>query len=437
MMQAGSFAENVRLFSSAPHFRSASVDELVLEDDFFRRPLRPEDLDFLDFDRPVREDTFDALSSLMSQRILLSINEGEEILLPSVAPANMMAWESFYSDNLRELGRQLASALETHAFAFLTENEPARSGEPFSLGWEEAQSFWQRQHALLAQAGYGEAGLRFILTQHVPLHASVVASGRHLPSQIIRLLAGGSFATTTVVLSDRMRKSGLRTGRHSYWQFYLPGSMALANILYQLGRSPLTLLRYIGARLVLEVDRAALRQTFCGGDDDGSGDARGTVSADARRVLTLLTDCFGPQAAARAAAGAATMRRLLSSARSGLAEQLVWLSDLRWAQRAAQQISERIERDLPDIDRDTFVEPREMCSTTHVHDEHRLVVIDTGHMQFWGNVGMRHDMYPGDMILVPRGRLHGSTVLSDSCTYHQPIIPNEWRKTIPAWTATT
>jgi hypothetical protein len=173
-MQAASFAEDLRLFCSAPHFRSASVDELVLEDDFFRRPLRPEDLDFLDFARPVSEGAFSALSSLMSQRILLSINEAEEVLLPSTAPANMMAWDSFYGENLRQLGRQLASPLEKHAFAFL-EDRPATSGEPFSLGWEEAQRFWRRQHALLAQAGYAEAGLRFILIQRVPLYASVIA----------------------------------------------------------------------------------------------------------------------------------------------------------------------------------------------------------------------------------------------------------------------
>jgi hypothetical protein len=40
-------------------------------------------------------------------------------------------------------------------------------------------------------------------------------------------------------------------------------------------------------------------------------------------------------------------------------------------------------------------------------------------------------MGPGDMILVPKGRLHGSTVLSESCTYHQPIIPDDWEETVP------
>jgi quercetin dioxygenase-like cupin family protein len=67
-----------------------------------------------------------------------------------------------------------------------------------------------------------------------------------------------------------------------------------------------------------------------------------------------------------------------------------------------------------------------MCSTTHVHDDHRLVVIESGNMVFWGNLGMTLRLAPGEMVLVPEGRLHGSTIESDECTYHQPIIPDAW-----------
>ena len=47
-------------------------------------------------------------------------------------------------------------------------------------------------------------------------------------------------------------------------------------------------------------------------------------------------------------------------------------------------------------------------------------------MQFWGNLGMELQLNEGDMVLIPEGRLHGSTVLSAECTYHQPIIPEAW-----------
>ena len=61
----------------------------------------------------------------------------------------------------------------------------------------------------------------------------------------------------------------------------------------------------------------------------------------------------------------------------------------------ARAISARIEVERPDIDRETFVEPREMCSTTHVHDDHRLVVIESGKMVFWGTPQeFRHAQHP-------------------------------------------
>jgi hypothetical protein len=39
---------------AAHPFRSATVDELLLDDDYHRRPLRPEDFEFLKFMKPVR-----------------------------------------------------------------------------------------------------------------------------------------------------------------------------------------------------------------------------------------------------------------------------------------------------------------------------------------------------------------------------------------------
>jgi len=118
--------------------------------------------------------------------------------------------------------------------------------------------------------------------------------------------------------------------------------------------------------------------------------------------------------------------KLAERARWDLGEQLKWLSTIDRYCVYARKISERIEAECPGIDRDTFVEPREMCSTTHVHDDHRLVTIEQGVMHFWGNLTMRLEMNPGDRVLIPEGRLHGSTVLSEECTYHQPIIPDAW-----------
>lgn len=46
-------------------------------------------------------------------------------------------------------------------------------------------------------------------------------------------------------------------------------------------------------------------------------------------------------------------------------------------------------------------------------------------MHFWNNVTHKIDLHEGDKVLIPVSRLHGSTVLSGECTYHQPIIPED------------
>jgi hypothetical protein len=46
-------------------------------------------------------------------------------------------------------------------------------------------------------------------------------------------------------------------------------------------------------------------------------------------------------------------------------------------------------------------------------------------MHFWNNVTHKIELDAGAKLLIPVSRLHGSTVLSGECTYHQPIIPEE------------
>src|SRR5919197_3340062 len=56
-----------------PLYRSARFEELVIDDNPYRRPVRPEDLSFLRFDEPFSRENSSQLSSLIGHRILLNI----------------------------------------------------------------------------------------------------------------------------------------------------------------------------------------------------------------------------------------------------------------------------------------------------------------------------------------------------------------------------
>src|SRR3954447_25688712 len=74
--------ELVRQFAAHDAFRSAMVEELELDEDFYRRPLRPEDLSFIKFTEPARAETVARLPFLATQRMLLCINELQITRLP-------------------------------------------------------------------------------------------------------------------------------------------------------------------------------------------------------------------------------------------------------------------------------------------------------------------------------------------------------------------
>ncbi|SAL01906.1 hypothetical protein AWB80_08235 [Caballeronia pedi] len=159
---------------------------------------------------------------------------------------------------------------------------------------------------------------------------------------------------------------------------------------------------------------------------------RADLTARFTRAFGELAQRYGNAALAQGVQGVVAGERIAERARWDLGEQLRWLSSIRRYVEFAHRISARIDAECPGIDRETFVEPLEMCSTTHVHNDHRLVTIQEGDMLFWGNVGMQLEMHQGDMVLIPDGRLHGSTVTSPECTYHQPIIPDDWVEALVA-----
>jgi hypothetical protein len=446
--QSAGYRQTLTEFAAGPAFRSAAVEELVLEDDFYRRPLRPEDLDFLKFTKPVEAATVSRLGALTAQRALRSLYDLSAAVPPAGADSRRLAsFADFASESNRRYAAQLAPFLEAYAFGFLANRRPAgelpdEASRQLADIYVQEYQFWMRLWSELKARRYFREGLRFILIQRWCLgpasrrvFAEVRARGHFdgWPAEVPPRL--GPHLFDDEVLQAIAWEEGVQRREHSYWQFYLPTSLARCNLLSALARRSELCFALYGMMYAAQAEWLAFESALahsCSAELAGLPASMDAAESHVDALLRHFAWAFhhvrehGPVAALQMAQGLAAAALLGERARWDLGEQLKWLSAIDQYCSHAQAISQRIERECPGIDRETFVEPHDMCSTTHVHNDHRLVVIEEGVMQFWGNLGMRLEMNPGDKVLIPEGRLHGSTVLSAECTYHQPIIPDEW-----------
>jgi len=443
----------IREFASHHAFRSAAVDELALDDDFYRRPLRPEDLEFLKFMKPVPAAHVSRLPALATQRLLMTLNEVAIARLPRTdVPAEFARFDAFYGERNQVLGARIRPFLEHYGFTFAG-NEARRDETAASYVErlrdviEQETAFWAEMFELLARNDYLVEGLRFVMIQRWSL-----APSRRVAVE--RAVASGCFDSVSAddrpdvatpardpLLARVAAFVGVTRREHSYWQFYLPTSMAKCNLLYALGSRPDRAFALLGAAFVAEAEASAFSSALAqacphlaspgAAPADASSVTEDIVSRFSR-ALAQVEHRFGREGLFRVGQGVGAGEKVAERARWDLGEQLKWLSAIDRFVEFAEKVDKRIAAECPGIDRETFVEPRDMCSTTHVHNDHRLVVIRSSaaggatQMHFWGNLGMRHEMKEGDKVLIPDGRLHGSTVVCDECTYDQPIIPEQW-----------
>ncbi|MFD0390922.1 hypothetical protein ACFQ4K_28895 [Tistrella bauzanensis] len=133
--QQDAMRDLVASFADLHPYRSAMVDELVLDEDFYRRPARPEDLSFIRFDDAVTPETVTLLPSLAAQRLLLSINEMDICRLPRDGSPDALAdFERFYGAESRTMGARIRPFLEDFVFDHVSDAPaPVDAGEQADL----------------------------------------------------------------------------------------------------------------------------------------------------------------------------------------------------------------------------------------------------------------------------------------------------------------
>ena len=442
-------------FASNPAFRAAEWSELTTPGNPYRRPVRPDDLAWVKYHDTMPPEKALRLSALLGHRMLRNIYDLESTL---VAPADGVDTvrrdrADFYSRDNRVRSALARPVLERHLFDFL--DDAVETGQTSvadalelvrTTARELSQSGPEAVHLIETLTGAREAAVFVAMQYHGFIPAVREALGRtgigeyprHLGDLQTALLGSyQQWISLRAAYRDLLEAANLTQTPGGHWQLLLGTSLARGNHLLSLAADPGRLPELVGAaafsHLAGQRDTAALRpilerglpaETNPAGFDLGVG-----WSVDLGEflpgVLDALVTSYGQDAPQAFRRGFTAAQRLHQVWHQDLAAQLSWADQIELHQEYAEKIARYLEDNNIVVDLDTFVESEEETSTTHVHNEHRLVMIEEGQMHFWNNATHKIELRTGDKILIPVSRLHGSTVLSGVCTYHQPVIPDD------------
>ncbi|WP_066907167.1 hypothetical protein [Millisia brevis] len=438
-------------YVSAYPYRNATSTELVNEDNPFRRPVRPHDLEFLNFARPVRQNRRFGLSMLIGHRMLRTAYDTSTILFAREdSPESERDRAELYAPRNRVLAAAAEPVLTDHLFGLIDTD--------IDTGSATIDEITRSLHDLIDRRRTGSLALQaaldardaskaagFLLAQ---LTAILPARQRSLARAAISEYPVVAPATDEHLYTEhlqsrqqaqrlvsRLEAASLNPQTTAYWQFFLATSMQRAHYLEFTARDGRRFGEFIGAVLHESATDGAQSEQLSGLHDSvyGIGAAAETGTGfghdDVDRVVDALV---APLASVRGPVFVAGVLRGLTNAAANfdawdedLSVQLAWADALEEHMDKAEKLYHRIESEGIEVDLETFVESCEETSTTHVHNDTRLVVIEKGQMHFWNSPGVLIPMNEGDKVLIPSFRLHGSVVLTGSCTYHQPVITDE------------
>lgn len=420
------------------------------DDNPFHRPLRPQDAPTIDLTAKLDRSRVACNAALFGQRLLTTVYEADLLFLPETMDRHRRdAFASFYDDDLKCLGEQMRPGLERQLFGFL-DAEIDITGN-WSLGTFRAYA----EHAL-AQANTGESAVvRAILNARNPAaladeflvqlasdfitEASAMARnvlGNYGPAQsgLFTILIdeygyGVSASKHSTIFETTLKSRSLDHRAHAYWQYFLPSSLALVNYFHLVSRNHKHIGRYVGALLYTEAtlaeanrqQSAMLRHIFGDDVDTRYFDEHQQIDVHhgrmaMERVIVPLVERCGEWILPDIVRGFEEFKLLQTLADRDLIEQLTFADRLFKAPMAGDYCAAHPDAWTgPNIL--TFTEPKGEISVPHIHDEPELFEITEGAVEF--TVGPRHsiELVAGQAIVIPGGRLHGTRVLSDTCTY--------------------
>ena len=439
----------VLAYASSPLYRDN--DEWENDDNPYRRQLRPQVLQYLDFDKPLRYDQMLHYESLAAQRMLTCIYDVDLLFLPEseLTPGKYEDFRSFYSPDHRARGEAIRPALEQFTFAFL-EDEVSISGawnaESLEVFLRELENR-DRDAMLPAEKAIRESSdprraAKMWLIQFAPdfrsgaspmprnLLGNIGQTQSELFKIIVERYGYGARATNHRFTFERILNSvGLQEDPHRYWQYYLPGSLLLNNYLHYLGKNHELVFRHLGALDYIEstlVDfcaRAAalLADVFDGELDVGyfveqiNDTQRGRIVLE-KLILPIVQRC-GPAVITEILRGYEEFQVIARLADEDFVTQISWMDAGPTNKQLHLPVYQSVVEGKVAAPITRIVELYGELSNTHSHQGDALCHVVSGSMKFVSGFQSYQILEAGEGIVIWRDRLHGAIIESDECEY--------------------
>ncbi|GAB2727588.1 iron-containing redox enzyme family protein [Kitasatospora kifunensis] len=421
------------------------------DDNPYRRQMRPQDLDRLDFDRVLPTSEILGNTSLAAQRLLTTIYEHDLMFLPEAGFEGKRAdFDAFYSASNRTLGEIIRPALERNAFGFLDE-EVKVTGE------------WTRESFRAYLEAFNERGVDAVspaikaaedstdpkratrmyllqfaadfLSEASPMVRQVLGHYGQPQSEWFKIIIdeygyGVYEAKHSRLWEKTLESVGLRSDVHHYWQFYMGSSLLLNNYFHLLGKNHEYFFRHLGGLYYTETaliescrQQAALLSNVFGDSADIKYftehvhiDTHHSRMAIDKLIWPIIDKC-GEAVIPHVVRGFEEMQAMNEIADRDLADQIAWmdsgasykaLHEPVWAAIQSGKVTAPVQR---------LVEPRGKLTTTYVHDEDVLCHVVSGTLKICSGIDAYETLESGQGMVIPRERLHGAVVESEECVY--------------------
>ncbi|KAA2252531.1 iron-containing redox enzyme family protein [Solihabitans fulvus] len=445
-------AEQLR--EAALHFASNPLyldnEEWENDDNPYRRQLRPQVLQHLDFTKKLSRSEILNYESLAAQRLLTTIYESDLMFLPQSGFGEKYEdFKRFYSSTNRALGEMIRPALERHSFGFLDDEVEVTgkwtraSLEAFLRDLENEQPQPSLAETAIEKSSDPARAARMWLIQFIPDFMSEASPmirnvmGHYGPVQsdwfkvIIDEYGYGVHDTKHSTLFENTLSSvGLRTDLHHYWQYYLSSSMLLSNYFHYLGKNHELLFRYLGALYYTEttlVDfcrRAANLLTSVFGEEADVTYFTEHVHIDTHhgrmaleKLILPIVDACGEAVIPEIVRGFEEFKVLAQVNDEDFAAQIEWMDGGPTNKALHEPVWEGIQQGRVTAPIADLIEPRGELSNTHCHNGDELCHIVSGTMKFVAGFNSHQILEAGQGTVIRKNRLHGAIIESEECVY--------------------